>query len=143
MPEQIDQQSGTIGVDVSAQRVAEDIDVMVRLDIPKGCHIEAHEPADDLLIPTVVTFDNLETSEVRYPEPRMKDLGVGLPPLRVYRDEVLIRATGKACSSIRSLTGTIRYQPCAGNACLPPREQTWTAPIEGGNATKNPHPSAV
>lgn len=121
---------GTIDVHASAHRADDHVEVTLELDIPEGTHIEAHEPPDPLLIPTVVEFDDLDVTRVRYPEPSQKDLGFpGQPPLLVYEGRVAITAAGRLDENVDVVHGTIRCQPCVGGACLPPRDQRWQAPI--------------
>lgn len=121
---------GTIDVDASARRDDGKITLTLRLRIPEGTHIEAHEPPEPFLIPTVVEFANLEVARVGYPEPVEKDLGIGGPPLLVYEGSVSITAEGPADDTVRAARGTIRYQPCVGGACLPPTERPWLAAID-------------
>jgi hypothetical protein len=121
---------GTIEVEASAWRDAGAVEVTLRLNIPESVHIEAHEPPEPFLIPTVAEFANLEVTGVCYPDPVQKDLGFPGPPLLVYEGRVSITAAGSADDTLHIAQGTIRYQPCVGGACLPPREQTWQTPIE-------------
>lgn len=120
---------GTIDVEASARRDAGRVELTLRLHIPEGTHIEAHEPPEPFLVPTVAEFADLEVTSVGYPDPVEKDLGLPGPPLLVYEGRVSITAEGRADDALRTASGTIRYQPCVGGACLPPREQTWRAPI--------------
>ncbi|MDP8928158.1 MAG: hypothetical protein M3O70_06170 [Actinomycetota bacterium] len=121
---------GTISVEASARRYADKVELTLWLHIPDGAHVEAHEPPDPALIPTVVEFTDLEARSVSYPEPVEKDLGLPGPPLLVYEGSISVTAEGRADETLQIARGTIRYQPCVGGACLPPREQTWQVPIE-------------
>lgn len=122
---------GTICVEASARRQDGAVEVTLRLDIPEGTHIEAHEPPDPLLIPTVAHVAVPEATTVSYPEAVEKDLDLPGPPLLVYEGTVTIRARGPADDTVETAEGTITYQPCVGGACLPPRDHTWRAPIVG------------
>lgn len=133
---------GTIGVEASAWRDARTVEVTLRLDIPEGAHIEAHEPPEPFLIPTVAEFAGLEVTRVCYPEPVQKDLGLPGPPLLVYQGGVSITAVGTADVNLQIAQGTIRYQPCVGGACLPPREQTWQTLIRPSAPDHVPLPPA-
>lgn len=123
--------SGTIRIEASARRTsAEKVEVKLKLHIPDRAHIEAHEPVEPWLIPTVVNFDDLEVASVSYPEPARKNIGLPSDPMLVYQGRVTITAEGRADESLQAMRGTICYQPCVGGACLPPREDSWAAPIE-------------
>ncbi len=123
--------SGTIRVEASARRTsAENVELKLRLRIPDRVHIEAHEPAEPWLIPTVVDFDDLEVANISYPEPDKKEIGLPDGPMLVYQRRVTIAAEGRADEDLQTVNGTIRYQPCVGGACLPPRNDSWHALIE-------------
>lgn len=120
---------GTITVDGEARQHDRSVEVTLWLRIPEDAHIETHEPSDPLLIPTVVDFEDLDVTEVAYPEPVAKDLGLPGPPLLVYEGCVGVTARGRADGTREAVEGTIRYQPCVGGACLPPRQQRWRVPL--------------
>lgn len=122
---------GDIHVQATATSEGGLVEVEIRLLIPPGTHIEAHEPAFPLLIPTVVELEELEVTSVSYPEPVEKTFGLPGPPLLVYEGEVSIRARARAKQALRTARGTVRFQPCVGGACLPPRSKPWQARVEG------------
>lgn len=121
-----------IRVEPSARREDGAVRVTLRLEIPAGTHIEAHEPSRPFLVPTEVSFRDVEPERVSYPEPTEKDLGLPGPPLLVYEGHVTITAEAPAEEELRTVRGTIRYQPCVDGACLPPTEAEWRAPVEAG-----------
>lgn len=124
---------GTISVEASARRGTDSrVKVTLWLHIPEGVHVEPHEPSEPTLIPTVVTFANLDVSGVSYPQPVEKDFGLPGAPLLVYEGSIPITAAGRADETTRLLHGTVRFQPCVGGACLPPREQLWQTSIQPG-----------
>lgn len=118
-----------IRVEASARRTADRVRIEVRLRIPDRVHVEPHEPPDPLLVPTVVTFDDLEVESASYPAPTEKDLGLPGPPLLVYEGTVTVTAEGHVGEELDVARGVVRYQPCVGGACLPPEEKPWRAPI--------------
>lgn len=122
---------GTIRVQASARRTsAEKIEVQLALDIPERVHIEPHEPPEPWLIPTVVDFGDIEVTHVSYPEPEEKDVGLPGGPMPVYHGRVTVTAEGRIDEHLQTVHGTIRYQPCVGGACLPPRTDSWKTSIE-------------
>ncbi len=120
---------GTIDVKASARRRGDRVEVQLLLEMPENTHIEPHEPPDPFLIPTVVELEDLEVDSIVYPEPTEKDIGLPGAPLLVYRGGVRITAQARADARRQTLRGTIRYQPCVGSACLPPRTQRWEAAV--------------
>lgn len=110
--------------------------VVLFVDIPAGVHIEPHEPSDPFLIPTVVSVDGLDDVQIEYPIPVEKDLGWNDVVLTVLEGPVEFVVTGRVRDQISSVSGEIRYQPCVGGACLPPRTSPWSvrppAPVEAG-----------
>ena len=128
--------AGTIDLHAVATRRGREVEVTLVLEIPESVHIEPHVPDDPLLIPTVIDFDGLDAKEIEYPLPEEKDLGFsGIPPLSVYEGRKVVTAVLHAPDPVRTISGTIRYQPCVGGACLPPRTQTWRAPVQARRLT--------
>lgn len=118
-------------VEVGATATVQDngfAEVVLRVSIPSNTHIEAHEPAEPFLIPTVAETAGLSELDVEYPEPRLKDLGLPGAELLVYEGDIEIRLRGRLIEQ-GVLGGTVRYQPCVGGACLPPRIQQWQAEV--------------
>jgi hypothetical protein len=122
---------GTVSIDASARREGSNVHLTLRVDIPDNTHIEAHEPPEPFLIPTVLEIEDLSHVSIDYPSAETKDIGVPGAELLVYQGTLTIAARGKADCSIGALKGTLRYQPCVGGACLPPRTAAWAATLEG------------
>lgn len=116
-----------------ARRDGDRVALALTVDLPDGVHIEPHEPADPYLIPTVVTVDGLDDVEVAYPEPTVKDLGWAGATLTVLQGRIVFEVTGRF-GDLDRISGTLRYQPCIGGACLPPRTIAWEAPTVGATA---------
>ncbi len=104
--------------------------IVLDIDIPENSHIEAHEPGEPFLIPTVVEVDDLHDVEVDYPPPRRKEIGIPGAELLVYDDHIQVEVRGRLIGGDHSIAGRIRYQPCVGGACLPPRSDNWSAVLE-------------
>jgi Thiol:disulfide interchange protein DsbD, N-terminal len=121
---------GTVSIDASARREGSSVNLTLRVDIPDNTHIEAHEPPEPFLIPTVLEIEDLSDVSVDYPSAEATDIGVPGAELLVYRGTVTIAARGKADRSIAALKGALRYQPCVGGACLPPRSAGWETSLE-------------
>ncbi|MFQ5504536.1 MAG: DUF255 domain-containing protein [Planctomycetota bacterium] len=97
------------------------LELIVRLVIDKGWHVNANPASLPFLIPTAVKFlDGVQPERIRYPA------GKGFRPafsdqaLSVYEGRVEIKATlpeqaGRAKPSV-----SVRYQACDHERCLPP-----------------------
>jgi hypothetical protein len=101
-------------------------EVVLGVDIPSNVHIEANEPPEPFLIPTVAEVDGLADVEAEYPPPRRKDIGLPGAALLVYDGRIEILLRGRPTAPLETLRGRLTYQPCVGGACLPPRTDTWT-----------------
>lgn len=105
--------------------------VLLTVDLPDGVHIEPHEPAEPHLIPTVLEVDDADEVTVDYPEPVVKDLGWHDATLAVLEGTVRFTISGRVPADADRMSGTLRYQPCVGGACLRPRSISWSAPLRG------------
>jgi hypothetical protein len=112
-----------------AERLADRARITLTVDLPDGVHIEPHQPAEPHLIPTVVDVDGLTDMTVEYPEPVVKDLGWHDARLVVLEGVVQFVITGLIPEDADRVSGSLRYQPCIGGACLPPRTIQWSAPL--------------
>ncbi len=115
----------------AAQRHDDHARVTLTVDLPDGVHIEPHQPPEPYLIPTVVDVDGTIDVTVEYPEPVVKDLGWQDARLIVLEGTVQFVISGRVPDEQDRLSGTLRYQPCIGGACLPPRTVQWSAPLTG------------
>ncbi len=118
---------------VSAPR-GETADVIVRIEIAKGYHINSHTPSEGDLVPTELMLEGNEVAslgKVSYPVGKKVRLGFSRQPLSLYEGTVTIRAKiavarntapGKAEVVLR-----VRLQPCREDACLAP--QKLSAPL--------------
>jgi hypothetical protein len=123
-------ESGSISVTGHGTRARNRARIVLDIDIPENCHIEAHEPAEPFLIPTVIEVDDLHEVEIVYPRPRRKEIIPGAE-LLVYDDRIQVEVRGRLPERAHTIAGRIRYQPCVGGgACLPPRTDIWSAPLQ-------------
>jgi hypothetical protein len=82
----------------------------------------------------VLEVQGVDGAVVDYPEPVVKDLGWERLTLTVLEGAVDFVVTAQVPATVRRIRGTLRYQPCVGGACLPPRTVPWEAPVSGGTA---------
>ncbi len=104
--------------------------LQIILEIPEGLHIQAHKPAEELLIPTKISFkeaEGISLGEPVYPRPIKQPTSWSKVLLLVYegRIEILIpiQVSKSVSSGMYQLEGTLLFQGCTENLCLPPKEQ--------------------
>lgn len=105
--------------------------LIVEATVPEGGHIEAHEPPEPFLIPTVLeitTPDGVSAGPVDYPEPERRKLDWSPTVLSVLAGTVRFAAPLNGDASFdaadRTVTARLDYQGCIDGACLPPNAQT-------------------
>ncbi len=112
------------------------VSVDLRLDIQKGWHVNSASPTLKYLIPTSVSMEpgGLALATVQYPEGAMVSLGFAREPISVYEGLQVIRlrlAVGTGATPGRlTQTGTLRYQACNDEACLPPAEMKFEVTLQ-------------
>jgi hypothetical protein len=121
-------------VQTEADRAGEAVRVILTVELPEGVHIEPHVPTEPTLIPTVLEVAGLSGVAVEYPEPVVKDLDWRGLTLTVLEGSLRFVVSGLLQPGVDALTGTFRYQPCIGGACLPPRTVALQAPLAGSSA---------
>lgn len=111
--------------------------LVVEVEIPEGCHIEAHAPAEPFLVPTELGFepaDGLVIGPVEYPPAEAKQFDWSAMVLRVYRGTLRLEAplalAAGAAPGSRRIRGRLRYQGCTPTACLMPSTQPVEAVLE-------------
>ena len=111
----------TDSVSVTASKPQE---VELRFRVDPGFHINSHTPKDQLLIPTVLNFEQgkARISDEAYPAGRNFHLPVGNgEDLDVYQGEFRVRLRVVVPAGTSDLRGSLRYQACDTAACFPPR----------------------
>jgi thiol:disulfide interchange protein DsbD len=111
--------------------------IVVALEVPEGCHIQSHTPAEPFLIPTTLDLDEapgLTFGPARYPVGDTERFDWTPVVLAVYRGrveiDVPVAAEAGAKPGRRTVSGRIRYQGCTANACLPPAEMDIAVDLE-------------
>ncbi len=112
------------------------IEVLVRVDILPGWHINAHAPAQAFLIPTrieLVLPPGFQVEE-RWPAPQTRKLGISPAPLELYEGliEVVlrIRVGAEVPPSAYLVKGKLHYQACNDEVCVPPASVEFEFPLE-------------
>jgi DsbC/DsbD-like thiol-disulfide interchange protein len=112
--------------------------VSFRIELPAGVHVQAHEPNDPLLIPTVLTLDTPEgvtVTSVGYPSPtELRQAGreealLVLGP--VFDIPVTLAVAADSPRGMRNVPAVLRYQACNDAVCFPPARaaSAWTLTV--------------
>jgi len=101
--------------------------IVVTIEVPEGCHIQSHQPAEPFLIPTtldLVASAGLALGPATYPVGDTERFDWTPVVLNVYRGaveiDVPVQVEAGANPGRRTVFGRVRYQGCTANACLPP-----------------------
>ncbi len=109
-------------VEVPAGKLSE---VRLHFRVADGLHINSHTPKDSYLIPTVLAIpasSGVRLQDARYPEGSEFTLPVDpSTKLSVYTGEFAITAQIVAQRGNHLVQGTLHYQACDNNQCMPPK----------------------
>lgn len=113
------------------------VELKVSLAIPEGYHIQAHVPAEELMIPTNIALEkvsDISIGEPVYPEPDELPVSWSEVKLLTYEGKIDIAVPVQVAKDARSgpckVEGRLSYQSCTANACLPPKEQKFALALE-------------
>jgi DsbC/DsbD-like thiol-disulfide interchange protein len=103
-------------------------EVVLKLTVASGYHINANPPSFSYLIPTSVqiqpSYDVTAGTPV-YPASVTRKFAFSKDPLAVYEGEVTLKvplhAESKAPKGEHKIGARVRVQPCDEEACYPPR----------------------
>jgi thiol:disulfide interchange protein DsbD len=122
--------------------------VTVHLVLLPGWHVNANPPALEYNIPTRVKLEaaaGLSAGAPRYPKGTSHKFEFDETPLLVYDSaadvQVPLTAAGSAAVGVHSLGGTVEFQACNDQVCLPPASVPFTVQVTvraGGGAITAP-----
>jgi thiol:disulfide interchange protein DsbD len=131
-------------------RPGEMIKAAIVLRIQPGYHINNDAPADEFLVPTMLTIDddpNVKIVEIYYPPGHRGRFAYSQAELIVYEGEAVLGALLKPKSGIPAaplkLKATLSYQACDNTSCLPPKDLPFefTIPVvQAGQKCQDIHP---
>ena len=106
----------------------------IRFRVNPGYHVNSNQPMSDLLIPTEVIFEKHAAVTVgKAAYPAGEELALSFSPkqkLSVYQGDVAVTVPVSAAKPLKrgthKLKGSLSYQACNDNACVPPKK----APFE-------------
>ena len=124
---------------VAPTRVERDrkTDVIVTLEILDHWHINAHPAANESAIETSVKIEDqpgIDVESIVYPPPHVVTLPIDNQPMKVWDGRTAIRVplevAKNATLGAHTLKGTVRFQACNDQVCLPPATIAFDARIE-------------
>jgi hypothetical protein len=99
----------------------------LKVRLPEHVHVQAHEPRDPLLIPTVLTVEapaGTTVEAVTYPPPTELTQAGRREPLAVlgpeFEIDVRLQVAATATAGERRAPAVLRYQACNDTVCFPP-----------------------
>ena len=128
------------------------VEVSIPFTVLAGWHVNAHRPNEDFLVPTVLTLwpaEGVKVGTPRYPEAKQVTLSFSETPLAVYEENAAIvvplTVEGAAAEGARTLSGTLRFQACNDEVCLPPASVPLRIAlvVEGGGAPTDSAPATI
>jgi DsbC/DsbD-like thiol-disulfide interchange protein len=114
-------------------------DLVLEVSMPPEVHVQAHQPKDPLLIPTVLTVEppnGVTVESIAYPTPAEFAQAGRADPLLVlgptFEIRVRLAVGSDAAEGVRSIPVVLRYQACNDTVCFPPARATaaWTLKVE-------------
>ena len=111
-------------------------DVLVRLQIADGYHVNANPPSQPYLKATEIEIQpagGISVEFLTYPDPLMRKFSFSETPLKVYEGEtnlrVRLKAEKKAAPGKHNLSAKLRVQACDDKVCYAPGALDVTVPV--------------
>jgi thiol:disulfide interchange protein DsbD len=132
-----------------AVRSGETFKAAIVLKVQAGYHINDNAPLDEFMIPTDLVIGEdpeFEVVEIYYPNGRRARFAYSEAELVVYEGEVVLGALLRAKEGLapgdRKLKGSLSYQACNNESCLPPKEIAFeiAVPVSATAAGKDVQP---
>ncbi|HEY3268489.1 MAG TPA: cytochrome c biogenesis protein CcdA [Armatimonadota bacterium] len=121
------------------------VSAAVVLTIDKGWHINSNKPAQDFLVPAVISLKppkDVTVGALAFPAAKKLKLSFSPDPLLVFEGKTTVRFPLTVAASAKpgtlTLKGTVSYQPCNETACFAPAEKPFTLSIPVVAATAAP-----
>ena len=111
-------------------------DLLVRLQIADGYHVNANPPSLPYLKATEIELtpaDGISVEFIRYPDPLIRKFSFSETPLKVYEGEtdlnVRLKADKGASPGKHNLSAKLRVQACDDRLCYAPGALDVTVPV--------------
>lgn len=113
-----------------------DSELLVKVKIKKGWHINANKPLDKNLVATTLTINespDYTVSGIIYPQPIIGYLSFSENELALYEGEAVIQVKikpGKKVKDKFTLKGQLQFQPCNDQTCLFPFKKDFSTELK-------------
>lgn len=111
-------------------------DLLVRLQIADGYHVNANPPSQPYLKATEIELtpaDGISVEFIRYPDPLIRNFSFSETPLKVYEGETHLNVRLKADNSTtpgrHNLSAKLRVQACDDKLCYAPGVLDVSVPV--------------
>ena len=111
-------------------------DLLVRLEIKTGYHVNANPPSQSYLKATEIELkpaEGISVEFITYPDPLLKGFSFSETPLKVYEGEtnlkVRLKADKTATPGKHNLSAKLRVQACDDKVCYAPGAIDVTVPV--------------
>ena len=111
-------------------------DLLVRLRITDGYHVNANPPSQSYLKATEIEIkpaEGISVEFITYPDPLMKTFSFSETPLKVYEGDTNLKVRLKADKSTKpgqhNLSAQLRVQACDDKVCYAPGALDVTVPV--------------
>ena len=128
-------------VETASTKAGDTARVSLKVRLPADVHVQAHEPRDPSLIPTVLTVEappGITVEAVTYPPPTELTQTGRREPLAVLGPEFVIDVRLSIAASVaagaHAVPAVLRYQACNDTVCFPPARAAveWQVPVTSG-----------
>ena len=126
-------------IEAASVRPGDTVHLSLQVRLPEHVHVQAHEPRDPSLIPTVLTVQappGITVEAITYPPPteltqagRRDTLAVLGPGFAI---DVRVVVPGTTAAGDLAVPAVLRYQACNDSVCFPPARATatWTLHVQ-------------
>jgi thiol:disulfide interchange protein DsbD len=122
----------------------------LELTIRPPYHINSDQPTEDFLIATTLDFKpraGVTYGKVKFPPGEMRKLALAENPLSIYEGQVKVTAEVTLAPDFKgtalTIEGSIGYQACDEQSCLPPTEVAFEKEVKAEVTAKIEAPPAV
>jgi DsbC/DsbD-like thiol-disulfide interchange protein len=129
-------------VETSPVHAGSAVHLSLKVEMPANIHVQANQPRDPSLIPTVLDVQppaGVTVDSITYPEPKEFKLAGSKDSLLVYGPEftvqVQLKAAPKVSAGNMTIAGILHYQACDERICFAPTRATteWAVQVAAGH----------
>ncbi len=129
-------------VETSPVHAGSTVHLSLKVAMPANIHVQANQPRDPSLIPTVLDVQppaGVTVDSITYPEPKEFKLAGSSDSLLVYGPEFTVQIDLKVAPNVSAgdlaVAGVLHYQACDERICFAPtRANTaWAVPVSAAH----------